>query len=278
MADPLIVRKADGTTEPFKREKLAYSLKRAGASPFLIDDIVAEVEEKYEDGTTTAKIYREAFQRLKRERASVASRYSLKRAVLDLGPTGFPFEDFIAEIMKARGWHASSRATIRGRCATHEVDLIASKGDQRIGGEMKFHNSAGLKSDLKVALYVSARFQDLNAGLESRSKGFTESWLLTNTKFTSEALRYGTCAGLTMIGWSTPRHGNLQDLIEEAALHPVTALTRLNKGEKQRLLTQGHVLCRSIRQDPDLVRALGVSERKFDAVMQEVQELCGVGH
>ncbi len=275
MAGELIVRKADGTTEPFERQKLAYSLKRAGASPFLIDDIVAEVEEKYDDGTTTYKIYRDAFERLKKERASVASRYSLKRAVLDLGPTGFPFEDFIAEIMKARGWEASSRHSLKGRCALHEIDLIATKGDERIGAEIKFHNSAGLKSDLKVALYVAARFQDLNAKLESRSKGFTQSWLVTNTKFTSQAISYGTCVGLTLISWSYPREGNLQDLIEESGLHPVTALTTLNRNHKQQLLTQGHVLCRSIRHDPTLVQALGLSERKFDAIMQEVHELCG---
>src|SRR3990167_6783794 len=107
--------------------------------------------------------------------------------------------------------------------------------------ELKFHNQIGEKSDLKVALYVKARFDDLSAQYfdYGRRRQLDEGWLITNTKFSSNAIRYGLCAKVAMIGWSYPAKGNLQDLIEDAHLHPITCLTSLTITEKQNLLQNG---------------------------------------
>lgn len=271
-----VVRKADGTTEEFSPDKLRFSLRRAGASPLTIEKIVSTIEEESKGELTTHQIYKNAFEQLKREKSGVASRYSLKRAVFDLGPTGFPFEDFIAEIMKARGYSTQTRLTLQGGCAEHELDMIATREHERIGAELKFHNSPGLKTDLKVALYVWARFQDLNKRLDDRTKNFTQTWLLTNTKFTTQAKRYGTCIGLQLISWSYPKQGNLQDLIEESGLHPVTCLTSLSKSHKQHLLSSGNVLCRSVPRNTDVLEGMGINSKKMEKVMEEIHNLCGV--
>lgn len=267
------VQKADGEFEPFKVSKLRHSLKRAGASNRVINHILDQIFEfaHQKDHITTYEIYREAFKLLQKEELGVASRYSLKRAVFDLGPTGFPFEDFIAEIYRAHGFTTLTRRVIKGKCATHEMDMVATKGNRCYGAEMKFHNSPGLKSDLKVALYVAARFEDIN---NTAKKKFTDKLLITNTKFTREAQKFGDCSGLTMISWSQPGGGNLQDLIEGARVHPLTCLTTLSQSQKQKLLAEGNVLCRSVNGNEELLLRVGVSKNKLDRVMAEIGDLC----
>ena len=271
----LMVQKADGTIEPFSPSKLKRSLNRAGASPMVIQEITEHIQNTCRDGATTSDIYREAFKRLRESERGVAARYSLKRAVLDLGPTGFPFEDFIAAIYRGNGYQVATRQTVKGRCASHELDVVAHKGDEHICAELKFHNSPGMKSDLKVALYVAARYQDLdqNEKLNGGQK-FTDKLLITNTKFTSQASKYGSCVGMTMVSWSHPSKGNLQDLIEASGLHPVTCLTTLSKAQKTRLLSSGHVLCRSLLKNPGALTEAGVHGKKLDQLVVEIGDLC----
>ena len=77
----------------------------------------------------------------------------------------------------------------------------------------------GTKSDLKVALYVKARIDDLKQNVFNyggKDRQLDEGWLVTNTKFSSTALHYGLCNNMTMIGWNYPEKGNLQDMIVES--------------------------------------------------------------
>jgi hypothetical protein len=278
IAAPMHVRKADGTVEPFRESKLRSSLTRSGASSSTINEVIREIAPAVERGVSTDAIYKKALALLKHDEPSIASRYSLKRAVFDLGPTGFPFEDFISELLKGVGYETAIRQTIQGKCVAHEVDLIAYKDGQRIGAEIKFHNSPGIKTDLKTALYVHARFQDIEAAPASHdgeANHLHERWLLTNTKFTTQAIAFAQCAGLTLVGWSYPKKGNLQHLVEAAGRHPITCLTTLSNVQKQQLINKGHVLCRSIGDQPEVLREVGVGRAKISRVLSEVYDLCG---
>jgi len=48
--------------------------------------------------------------------------------------------------------------------------------------------------------------------------------LVTNTKFTSEALRYCSCVGVELLGWNWPKGKGLEDLIDAKKLYPITIL------------------------------------------------------
>jgi hypothetical protein len=279
MAESLLVTKADGSQEPFLVEKLRNSLERSGAKSGSVDRVIAEVTPIFRSGMTTEEIYRKSFGLLKREERFAASRYSLRRALFGFGPTGFPFEDFISEMFKARGYQANARVMMKGKCVEHEVDILAVKGGQAIGAELKFHNDISYKSDIKIALYVHARFIDIMAAArtDNSQSPITESWLITNTKFTSQAIQYGKCAGLTLIGWSYPGQGNLQDMIEESGIHPLTCLTTLSKAEKLRLMEKKIVLCKSLPENPNVLREIGVSEPKIGKVLEESELLCRPG-
>ena len=268
-----LITKADGTTEPFDSRKLDQSLARAGADERKRSVVIAKVESELKDGMTTSEIYRHAFDILKEESSnSVAARYSIKRAVFELGPSGFPFEQFFAEVLRAHGWQTRTGVELQGRCAPHEVDVLAEKNGKRVGIEAKFHNDPAGKTDIKDALYVFARYEDLKkAPLESSR--VSEGWLVTNTRFTRNALRYAQCSNLTVIGWDYPRRKGLMTMIEEAQVHPITCLTTLTQEEKRRLMENKVVLCKNIRSG-HLLQEYGVKPSRIPAVLLEAQSLC----
>jgi Holliday junction resolvase len=195
---------------------------------------------------------------------------------MELGPSGFPFEDFVAEIFRARGFKAETGKIIRGFCVEHEVDVVAWNDEKLIMVEAKFHNELGVKSDLKIALYVKARFEDLAKMTYKygRERKLDEGWLVTNTKFTSTAIEYGSCqGGMKMIGWNYPPVGNLHDMIIESKLHPLTCLTSMVGREKKLLLERGVVLCKTIADNPDLLFAIGLNDAKSKKVLEEIRNL-----
>ncbi|MDP2648439.1 MAG: restriction endonuclease, partial [bacterium] len=215
-----------------------------------------------------------AFEVLRKEESTpIAARYSVKRAVFSLGPSGFPFEQFFAEVLRAHGWRARSDVTLRGRCASHEVDVLAEKNGKRVGVEAKFHNDPGGKTDIKDALYVFARYEDLKRA-PTASARVDEGWLVTNTRFTKNAIRYAQCSGMTLVGWDYPASHGLMALIQEGRVHPLTCLTTLSDGEKRRLLENKIVLCKSVTTR-HLLDEYGVKPDRIPKVLEEAQQLCG---
>jgi len=274
--EPLYIIKADGTRELFEVSKLEESLLNSGASKKIANDVISHVTSELTDNMTTKEIYTHAFEILHREEKPVALKYSLRHAIMELGPSGFPFEDFVAEIFRAKGFEAKTGQVVKGFCVEHEIDVVAWNEEKLIMVEAKFHNELGIKSDLKVVLYVKARFDDLHKMTFSygKERQLDEAWLMTNTKFSSTAVEYGSCqGGLHMVGWNYPPVGNLHDMILEAKLHPLTCLTSLNGREKKVLLDQGIVLCKTLRDNPDLLNTLGFKENEIVKVMEEIKTL-----
>jgi hypothetical protein len=272
----VLITKADGTAEPFEAEKLARSLERAGADEATAERICREIEKELRPAITTSEIYSRAFEHLSSEKHGPAARYSLKRALLDFGPSGFPFEAFVAEIYRAEGYQASIDQIIKGNCVEHEVDVVASlpaqagKGGETLYVEAKFHNSPAFKADLKVVLYVQARIEDIIAAGHADAKGL----VVTNTKFTDMAKRYAECRLLGLLAWDYPQGATLHERIDRAGLYPVTALTTLSRREKTALLEDKIVLCNTLEKHRDTLEKLGVTGTKAETVFQEVRALC----
>lgn len=267
---PVIV-KGDGEREEFDVRKLARSLEHAGADQAGAESIAQVIAAEVEDGMTTSEIYRKAFTLLHKQERTAAARYSMRRAILDLGPTGFPFEKFIAALMKEKGYETTHNVMVKGRCAEHEVDVVMRNERHTIGAELKFHNTPGFKTDLKIALYVRARYWDIQWGAEDRHEesGIDEGWLITNTKFTTNAIQYAECAGIRLLGWNYPHGAGLSDLIKETGVYPVTVLTSLSGADKMRLLANGVTLCRMIDENPSVLSAAGITGKKAATAVAE---------
>ncbi|TSC85951.1 MAG: ATP-cone domain-containing protein [Parcubacteria group bacterium Gr01-1014_8] len=269
----LFITKADGERELFERSKLDSSLQRAGAAKDARERIIEHVVREVRDGSSTEEIYRHAFDMLRHQNVpAVAARYSIKRALFALGPSGFPFEQFFAEVLKAHGWRTWTGVALNGRCAPHEVDVLAEKDGKRIGVEAKFHNDPGGRTDIKDALYVHARYEDLAKSPEAHSR-VDEGWLVTNTRFTRNAIRYAQCSDLKLIGWDYPHEKGLLSMIEEAKVHPLTCLTTLSEGEKRRLMDNKIVLCKDVKNG-HLLEEFGIRPSHIPAVLDEARNLC----
>jgi hypothetical protein len=270
------ILKADGNTEEFKVQKLVTSLKKAGANVAEINRIVAKIESSLVDGMKTQLIYQKAFQMLRESEEPVAAKYSLRRAVFGLGPTGFPFEDFLGKIFEAEGYTTKRRLILQGKCAVHEIDLAAYSPSHSFIAEAKFHMQPGIKSDLQVAMYSYARFLDLKSTriCPGDDCGIVSLSVITNTKFTSAAISYGECSGINLLSWGYPKDNSLHAKIERNGIYPITALTHLSTAHKQTLLGRGIILCSEILFKPQIISELGLSSKKIDAILREVKFLC----
>lgn len=266
--------KANGVPEAFSAEKLYRSLLQSGASAEDADRITARIRDTLKDNESTQDIYARAFMQLRDMARPVAARYSIKRALLELGPSGYPFEDFLAELYRARGYETTTRSIHTGACTTHEIDLVAQTANEYLLAEVKFHNSAGTKSDTKVALYVQARFDDMRASDSVRTESRQRYMLITNTKCTSQAHEYAACVGLELLTWEYPEQANLRILIEQSRVHPISCLTTLSRTQKLQLMQRGVVLCKQLHDTPALLESFSFPPRAMRAIEQEIQELC----
>lgn len=272
------VVKTDGTKEPFDGQKLELSLIRAGATEKTAERIRHTIEGSIAPGALTNEIYRRSFQMLRHDARSAAARYSLRRALFEFGPSGHPFEDFVAEMFKKEGWKVEWRKDIPGKCVSHEVDVYATREGEKLAAELKYHNDPGYKTDVKVALYVKARFDDIwQCDPKFQTCTIDHGMLITNTKFTTQAVQYAKCAGLGLLGWSYPHEGNLYDRIVANGLYPITALTLLRKSEKRLLIDQGIVTCELLRERKEAMRALSMTPERIGAVLAEAETLCQSG-
>jgi hypothetical protein len=271
-----LVTKASGDQEHFSEQKLKSSLQKAGASEASISYIINDIKEWLYDGVSTHKIYARAFKLLRQKKGSLAARYKLKKAIMELGPTGFPFEHFIGELMKAKGYEVKTGQLLQGICVQHEVDVVATDANTQCLMECKYHNSPDKISNVQVPLYIRSRMNDIierrKNDRELKALNF-EGWVVTNTRFSDDAIAYGTCSGLKMLSWDFPKKNGLKEQIEKHHLFPLTSLTRLTRKHKQVLMEAGIVLCRQILEKRHEIDKLGLSKTQRKRLMEEVEGL-----
>lgn len=268
-----MIRKADGEVVGFSEKKLRRSLTRSGATEDVAGEIMAALRSRLYPGITTREIYDLAFSMLKDITRPAAARYHLKRAILELGPSGFPFEQFMGELFRRQGYAVQTNQFIEGKCVRHEVDVTAALQATENFIECKYHQ-AGIKCDVKVALYVHARFEDISRAAAKHEIGRMKGWLVTNTRFSRDALQFGACAGLQLLSWDYPSGNGLKDIIDRQQLYPVTCLTTLSHYEKSRLLRANVVLCSDLLDQPESLAQAAISAEKASRVMEEAGKLC----
>ena len=274
--DDIYVIKANGDRVLFEQEKLVRSLDKAGAGQDVITEVLKGLGDHLYDGISTQKIYRQAYKILNKLSKRGAGRYKLKEAIFELGPSGYPFEIFVGELLKSQGYKVEVGIIVQGKCVKHEVDVVAENEHNHFIVECKFHSSPSKKSNVVVPLYIHSRFRDIVAKMQHLPGYKTklhQSWLVTNTRFTSDAIDYGTCSGMNMISWDYPHDTNLSKRVSRTGIHPITSLSCLKKAEKQKLLTKGIVTCHILLESKKLLFDLGFSEKRIINVFLQANQL-----
>lgn len=271
--------KASGRPEAFDLQKLIDSLIRSGASPDTAGKIAGEIEARITPGMHTRKIYSLAKRLLRQYNSPSSMRYSLKRAIASLGPSGYPFEKYFARVLAAHGYRTEVSRIIEGYCVAHEVDVVAAKGDEIAFIECKYHNNGGKPTDVKVALYVHSRFADIKKAHELRhgENGMVrKGWLATNTRCTTDAIKYAECVGLKIVSWRYPASGSLERMIEEQRLYPINVIPAVRQDALASLFHQDIILAQEVADmdEQSFVVKSGLDPRTARLIKKQADELC----
>lgn len=245
MSKKTMILKVSGEMVPFSPNKLMNSLHRSGADDETVHSILSDIESWVYDGVTSKKIYDRAFALLRKEQLGIAARYKLKKAMMELGPTGYPFEFFVGQVFKLKGFHVEVGQVLQGHCVTHEVDVIATKDMHQHFIECKYYQSTGKNGNVQVPMYIRSRVDDLIKYRKDLPQyaGYTfHGGVVTNTRFTTDAISFGECTGLEMLSWDYPTGKGLKEFIDEERIFPITVLTKLLNAEKQQLIDRKSVV------------------------------------
>lgn len=273
------VTKYSGDIVLFDKSKLKKSLFKSGANEVDVDRVLETIEKELYDGIPTKKIYKMAFQLLKKVSNVHAAKYNLRAAIMALGPAGFYFEKFIAKVFEKEGFQTVTNLTLNGKCVSHELDVLLKKEAIVSMVECKFHGSQDAKTDVKVPLYILSRFNDLNVNdysLFNETHKIAKCWIVTNNRFTEDALQFGTCSGLELLSWNYPVGSSLKDKVDSYHIYPITALTTLTLSEKDKLLTQNIITARDLLSNKEWLTKIGLSQNRIKNVMKETNQLCNI--
>lgn len=270
--EQIYVVKRSGEKELYSEEKVVRLMKRVGLGSELHPMVLTHIKERLHPGITTNEIFSHILEFVKDKDEKATIRLNLKQSLFELGPTGFPFEQYMAHVFKSMGYVPSTNLVMNGECITHEIDLVIEKDDKRAIVEAKFHNQPGNKTDVQVALYTYARFLDVK-----EKNNIDGVWIVTNTRLTLDAIAYAKCKNIQIIGWNYPAKGNLQDLIEEPALYPVTILTALTNLDKKRLIEEKIVMCQDfLKMDDQALANIMLSPEKLAHAKADAQLVCSL--
>ena len=278
MSDHIV--KSNGKLETFNENKIIDSLVKAGATPEQARGTLDHLKPEIKDGTSTDDIHNMALDHLGKVEHKLVLKYSLKRAVMNMGPQGYVFERYIAKILDGYEYSTQVSQILKGCCVDHEVDVVAKKDDMVFFVECKYHNHRGTYSDVKTALYIHARFVDIEKAIKKKQDSNNihyHGWLVTNTKCTSDAVKYASCVKLRILAWQYPEVKNLQYYIEKKKLYPVSILTTITKNQKETLFESGILLVQElVSMDADnIMRLLSTDKIKTVKILNEIDILLG---
>lgn len=269
--------KTTGEKESFERAKFCDSLRKAGAPHETTEEICKKIESEILPGMSTTQIFRKASRYLMRKNLPAGIRYNVKRGVELLGPAGFLFEQFVEILMRAEGFDNTARdQMIRGECVEHEVDVVAEKGGERYIVEVKYHNQSSIKTPIEVVMYADARREDIaRAGAKAGRNIKHNLLLVTNTKFSANAVMYARCRRIALLGWQYPRERCLEDIIQEHMLYPTTVLPSVDRGAREAFAQHNMMLVRDLApfSIEDVVNKFGIDRRRARGIVKEAHVL-----
>lgn|SRR5690606_37898901 len=273
----MLVQKYSGELVLFDKSSLIQSLSKSGASPQEVDKVFKGIESQLYDKITTRKLYQLAFNELKKIRKSYAARYSLKKALRDLGPDGYNFELWVTRLFEEIGCKATHGKILQGVAVTHEVDIIALKNGKLLLCECKFRNDVDAKIPVTTPMYFLSRFNDLKENqFEFFGQKFnpSEGWLITNAYLTSDAIRFAEHYGIHIISWNYPEKSSIKSHADSFGIYPITCLTTLNKLQKSVLLKEEIILVKDLLTSINKVSALiNLTNNQKRKLLEEAKEL-----
>ncbi len=267
----MYVTKADGTKELFDSEKVVKTCMRMGVTRQVAETVAKKIEMNLHDGMETSRILQMIFRYLSRHKPSVKHLIDLRKA-LSMMKSKPDFEFFIQILLSENGYEVTPNQIVKGKCVEHEVDAIASKNGLTYIVEVKHHFSYHALTGLDVSRIARAVYEDVTEGftLGHNSLKIDKAMIVCNTKFSEYAKRYAECRGIKQIGWSLPPDNNLQTMIVEKKLYPVTYLKGLTIKTTERLSQAGIILLKQLatKNPRQLRRETRLPKKTLDIILK----------
>jgi HJR/Mrr/RecB family endonuclease len=270
----VFVTKAAGTKQLFDREKVVKTCLRMGASRKTADDVAEKIEKGLYDGISTSKILQMTFRLLRKYKPAIQHLLDLRRG-LSLMDSKPEFETFVQILLAHNGFEVTPNRLVTGKCVEHEVDAIARKDGMTYFVEAKHHINYHALTGLDESRIARAILEDVTEGFELGKSNLKvdRAMIVTNTRYTEHARRYGKCRGILQIGWSSPTNLSLQNMIEEKNLYPLSCLRGLKSETKTKLVNMGIVLIKQLFEEKPstLARKTGVHKETLKQIIEKAK-------
>jgi hypothetical protein len=268
------VKKADGRRQLFDREKVVRTCLRVGASRRIAEEVAERVEDRLYDGIPTSKILQLTFGLLRKYKPAIRHIFDLRRGLSLMGSKP-EFESFVQVLLARNEFEVAPNRIIMGKCAEHEVDAIAKKDGVTYFVEAKHHVSYHTPTGLDESRIARAILEDVTEGFElgRSSLRIDRAMIVTNTRYSEHAMRYGECRNILQIGWSSPANLSLQNLIKEKNLYPLSCLRGLKNENRTKLVNSGVVLMEQLFEEElsSLARRTGIYKETLNQIIEKAK-------
>ncbi|MCW4025015.1 MAG: ATP cone domain-containing protein [Candidatus Bathyarchaeota archaeon] len=243
----VLVTKANGAKQPFSKLKIIDTCLRMGATPENARQIAERIEKNIYEGISTQQILRMIFRYMRKHKPAIKNIYDLKKGLSLMNPKP-EFEIFVQLLLANNGYQVEPSQILRGKCVEHEVDGIARKDGVTFFVEAKHHFSYHTLTGLDESRIAQAVLEDVNDAfsLDLSRLRIDHAMIVTNTRYSTHATQYGTCKNILQIGWTSPVHKGLKDMILEAKLYPASCLKSLPETARLKLVDSGIVLIKQL--------------------------------
>jgi len=265
-----LIYKADGRKVQFNEKKILNTSIRAGASKKTAKRILKKVKSKIHRNMTSYDVYKKVLNVISQEKdlKALHQRYQLKNAIMRMGPAGFAFENYVASLLEYYDLQATGiRSKIKGKCATHEIDIIGMREDSKFLIECKYHSKHGVYTGLKESLYTHARFLDMQPR-------FSGEIIFCNTKVSNHAKKYAKCIRQQIFSWRYPAKNSLEKIIEKYNLYPITILN-LSQNELRIFSESNMMIAKDLLRydDTKIARMTGISKKRIKNMQRLVEQI-----
>jgi hypothetical protein len=272
MVLPVFVTKADGSRQIFDREKVVKTCLRMGVNRRIANNVAHAVEARVHDGMPTNKVLQLIFRLLRKHTPTIQHFLDLRKG-LSLMDSKPEFEKFVQTLLAHNGFEVTPNQIIKGRCVEHEVDAVARKDDVTYFVEAKHHSNYHTPTGLDESRIARAVLEDVTEGfaLGKNEVQIERAMIVTNTRYSEHARRYGKCRDILQIGWSSPKTLALQNIIEEKKLYPLSCIKGLNRDVKMKLVNYGIVLMTQLVEEKPakIAEETGVSKENIQRIIKK---------
>ncbi|MBI4176966.1 MAG: restriction endonuclease [Candidatus Aenigmarchaeota archaeon] len=259
----MLVKKADGSLENFDGDKIIRTCLRSGLSEGDAETVLQHVGKKAYDKIPTNVLLHIILKEIRKHSEPAAMRYSLRASLASLSPEGVFFELYVKKVLEEHGYVVEHSKITRGKCAEHEIDLIASKDGKKSMIECKHHKNHHTFAGLGEAMVTWAAFEDTAA-----RNNFSDAWLVCSTKVSAHAQAYASCKNLKLMCWDN----GLNEMVEGPKLYPVTIIGSMRDSSVERAFAAGLLTVRDVANanDETLRKVFGSNYKKAAGQAKEV--------